>query len=449
MSIAPAAHAVPPQDCSLPSRGITPLDDLAGRYWQGVEGGLYPGGTNACPEDHLQAGRKIAKSIVPLGVDGSPASDGIVGVAAIGFSFTHQIFETLQELAATDGELDPALRLIDATARGHDLEDLRDPANDYWLTLLPAQLANAGVTAEQIQVVWVMEGARFQPAPFPDHVDLFADDWTSLLNVLRLHLPNVQLAFLSPVHWQGYSWFAPYDEPFYFEQGFAVREVIARQLAGAPELAYDLPGGTAPAPWLAWGPYFWTDGEEPRSDGLALDCADFLWEGSHLSASGRDKLSPRLLHFLKSHRACTPWSIVPGSSPAERMAEVELLGGASSGVRGEPRLCGSALPTVPYDGDYQLLARNALPSGSGVVVLGEQLLPGDGIAIGAGFLRVVPAFLLPIHFGAKGNGALVMGEIPSDAALLDLCVYAQLAVFDSSAAGDVALSQALELRLGD
>ena len=52
-------------------------------------------------------------------------------------------------------------------------------------------------------------------------------------------------------------------------------------------------------------------------------------------------------------------------------------------------------------------------------------------------------------YGAKGNGALVMGEIPFDAALLDLCIYAQLAVFDSSAAGGVAMSQALELRLGD
>ncbi len=447
--IEPPPSLAPAQNCNQKSLDLVPLDDLRDGEWQGVEGGLYPGRSNRCPEDHLAAGRAIAKRIVPLAADGTPDATGIVGLAAIGFSFTHQVFETFQSLAADDPEIAPALRLIDGTARGHDLEDLRDPGNDYWTTLLPAQLKAAGVTAEQIQVAWIMEGSSEQPARFPQHVDLLADDWTALLQLLRVHLPNVQLAFLSPVHWQGFAWFAPSTEPYYFEQGFAVREVIARQLAGAPELAYEVDTGIAPAPWIAWGPYFWVDGEEPRSDGLKMACSDYLWDGSHLDVGGREKLGARLLHFVKSDRACTRWSIVRGSSPAERAARVELLGGESSGTQGVPRLCGSALPTIPYHGDYQLIARRSVPDGDGLVAISEQLLSGDGLPLGSGWLRVLPTLLLPITFGPKGNGTLSLGEIPDDPALFDRSFFAQLVAFDRAAQGGVALSQAIELVLGD
>ncbi len=448
-SLPAVTHAAAPQNCRQGPLGMPSLDDLAGRDWLGVEGGLYPGGTNRCPEEHLKAGRKLAKSLVPLAADGTPDPAGLLAFAAIGFSFTNQVFDTFMDLAADDPEFEPSVQLVNATWRARDLEDLRDPANDYWTTLLPQQLAAAGVTAEQIQVVWVMEGARDQPADFPDHVDLLADDWSALITNLRANLPNVQLAFLSPVHWQGYAWFAPHAEPYYFEQGFAVREVIARQLAGAPELAYDPAGGAAPAPWLAWGPYFWTDGDARRSDGLSLACTDYNWDGAHLSDSGRAKLAARLLHFVKGHRACAPWSIVAGSSPAERLADTELLGGESAGALGVPRLVGGALPTVPYDDVFMLFADHAAANGSGIVVLSERLLPAGGVPVGDGMLLVEPSLFVPIYFGSKGLGSLPMGEIPRDESLLDLTVYAQLAVFDASAAGGVALSQAIEFILGD
>jgi len=449
VALATAAPARATQDCSTSSIGQLPLDDLVGSSYRGFEGGLYPGGTNAIPDSHLRAGRTIAKRLAPLGPDGTPADDGIVGFAAIGFSFTHQVFEEFQKLAHDDAEMAPRLVAIDATWQSRNLEELRDPASDYWSEKVPQRLAEAGVTAAQVQVVWIMEGVKELPAAFPDHVGLVADDWTATLQNLLVNLPNVKLAYLTPVHWQGYAWFAPDEEPGYFEQGFAVREVIARQLAGAPELEWDPERGPRVAPWLAWGPYFWTDGSEPRSDGLHLDCRDYNFDGAHLGVTGKQRLAQRLHHFVKGDRACTRWSVVDGAAPAGRIADVERLGGASSDVAVPPRLVAIDPPTIPYAGDYSLWVRHATASGSGVIVLSEQRLAGGGTPLGGGLLQVAPDLLLPIYFGPLGQALLGMGEIPDEPALAQFEWYAQLVAFDEGAEGGVALSDAIELRPGD
>lgn len=52
---------------------LPPLVDLGlGQTYNGQEGGLYPGGSNARPAAHDAAGRKIARGIVPLDVEGNP-----------------------------------------------------------------------------------------------------------------------------------------------------------------------------------------------------------------------------------------------------------------------------------------------------------------------------------------------------------------------------------------
>ena len=58
------------------STGLVPLSDLGDGVYKGEGGGLYPGGQNAPPTKHLDAGLKLAASVVPLGPDGSPSSDG-------------------------------------------------------------------------------------------------------------------------------------------------------------------------------------------------------------------------------------------------------------------------------------------------------------------------------------------------------------------------------------
>ncbi|MBL8843609.1 MAG: hypothetical protein JNL90_18960 [Planctomycetes bacterium] len=438
------------QNCGTASLGLVPLDDLKEGDYLGLEGGLYPGRSNDCPTDHLLAGRDRSRAIVPLDASGAPAADGVIGVAAIGMSFTAQVFNACANLAALDSEVPRSLHFASLCGAGEDLEEIRDPNDDYWTVTVPAQLVAAGITAEQVQVAWILEGTPRQTLPFPDHVEQTAGYWVEVLHIVQQTFPNVKLAFLTPLYWQGYSLITPATEPYYYEQAWSVRSVVERQLAQDPELEWDASRGPVRSPWVAWGPYLWSDGVEPRSDGLFLDCTDFSPDGGHLGDGGMEKLGARLHHFLKSHRACTRWSILRGSSPAERMADVEVIGVGTPGTQGVPRLCGDSLPTIPHAEPYSLLVRDSVPRGRGLILLGDTLLPGSGLPFAGGTLRVEADLTLPVTFDLQGNGVLEVGEIPDDPALWAMSFYAQLIAFDRRGLdGRFTLSAAIELRLGD
>jgi lysophospholipase L1-like esterase len=55
------------------------------------------------------------------------------------------------------------------------------------------------------------------------------------------------------------------------------------------------------SPWIAWGPYLWTDGVRGRSDKLVWTRDDVLKEdGTHPSPSGCEKVANLLLQFFKT-----------------------------------------------------------------------------------------------------------------------------------------------------
>src|SRR5688572_10955007 len=98
VTVASASSAPPAalQDCSRDSLGQLAIDELMdnGSY-RGLEGGLYPGRVNECPDGHLDDGRQIAKTIEPLASDGSPDPNGLIGVICIGSSFTRSFFDAM------------------------------------------------------------------------------------------------------------------------------------------------------------------------------------------------------------------------------------------------------------------------------------------------------------------------------------------------------------------
>ncbi len=61
------------------------------------------------------------------------------------------------------------------------------------------------------------------------------------------------------------------------------------------------------APWLAWGPYLWADGANPRDDGLVWLPADFQDDGTHPSPSGEEKVGRLLLEFFRSSPFAQCW----------------------------------------------------------------------------------------------------------------------------------------------
>ncbi|MBM4014612.1 MAG: hypothetical protein FJ293_06585 [Planctomycetes bacterium] len=448
---APHAPAHPgPQDCRIDSFGQLALDELGAGDYRRIEGGLYPGAVNDCPPDHLDGGKHEGSRVVPRLKNGTPHPSGQIGVAAIGFSFTSSVFDRMAELADGDAALTGALAFANCCQGSADLTELRDPANAYWTDTVPDRLDRAGVDARQVQVVWMLEGVSDRYETFPDHVATTADWYTEVLQILTATFPNLRQCWLTPLHWQGWSFSTPSEEPYYFEQGFAVREVIARQIAGAPELAWDRRRGSVVAPWIAWGPYLWCDGSEPRVDGLAMACADYQDDGSHLSPAGNDKLARRLLHHWKGHPACTPWALADGSGGAGRMAAVNRLGEGTRGRYGQPRLSASALPTVPSAEPYLLRIRHSVRNGYGWLLLGDSLLPGEGVPFAGGYFRIDPIASWQLPLDGLGNGAIDLGEIPDDPALAGVAYYAQFIAIDREGEdGRHALSAPLELRLGD
>jgi PKD repeat protein len=154
--------------------------------------------------------------------------------------------------------------------------------------------------------------------------------------------------------------------------------------------------GTPPAaPWICWGPYLWTDGTKPlsngifgRSDGLTWECGDIgigdANDVRHMQGGGggadyvhparsddpsdgglgRKKVADQLFAFLKTDPTATPWFLKkPGAQPPTAMP-------TASPSSGQPGVTvtfhANAADTLPGfvketlwtfdDGDYSLSA---------------------------------------------------------------------------------------------
>ncbi len=123
--------------------------------------------------------------------------------------------------------------------------------------------------------------------------------------------PNLRIAYLSSRIYAGYAVTPLNPEPYAYETAFAVKWLIADQIAGKPELNFDSRRGNIRSPWLAWGPYLWTDGVKGRKDGLVWRREDLGEDGTHPSPSGRAKVARMLLDFLKSDPTARAWFLKP------------------------------------------------------------------------------------------------------------------------------------------
>ena len=171
------------------------------------------------------------------------------------------------------------------------------------------RLAAAGVTAKQVQAVWIKQANGNPEEGFPDAAKKLAADVVATLHNLHDKFPNLKIAYLSSRIYGGYATTALNPEPYAYEGGFAMKWVIADQIAGKPELNYDPAKGAVRAPWLAWGPYLWTDGVKGRkTDSLTWLKDDVVeTDRTHPSDSGRAKVAKMLLDFLKSDPTAKIW----------------------------------------------------------------------------------------------------------------------------------------------
>src|SRR5439155_774771 len=104
----------------------------------------------------------LAQQIQPLDKDGKPAADGKIVLCTIGFSNTSQCSQGFIEAARGDNTVNPQVVVVNGAQGGRSAFMIKD-ANDgslgtaYWKEWVPGQLASAGVTAAQVQTVWLKQ----------------------------------------------------------------------------------------------------------------------------------------------------------------------------------------------------------------------------------------------------------------------------------------------------
>lgn len=294
-SAAPTVPAGTAANCERTSVGFVPLKDLGRGTYKGFGGGLYPGGANVPSGRHLAEGRQAARAVVPRGPDGSPSPRGQIVVLSIGMSNTTQEFQAFMRSTAADRSVSSRVELVDGAQGGQDVETIKDPGAMYW-SLIDQRLAQVGLTARQVQVVWVKQAVAREARPFPVDARGLQESLRSVISILRARYPNLKLVYLSSRTYAGYATTPLNPEPYAYESAFAVKWLIQERLEGK-----------VLGPWLGWGPYLWTDGTRGRKDGFVWTCDDVRADGTHPSLSGQAKVAGLLLRFFKTSPTARSW----------------------------------------------------------------------------------------------------------------------------------------------
>ena len=294
------------KDCDGTAIGVTPLNDLGEATYQGEVGGLYPNGSNTVPAGHLTLGQALAASVVPRSADGTPDPNGAIVFTSIGVSNTSGEFDAFTALAGTEFQPTSRLAFVNGAQQGRALRGWASERNDHVWETIRARLGRAGLTPAQVQVAWMM-----LPSPERGPATLATAraelvDFVAVLKRAKQEFPNLQLVYISSRIYGGYIADAN-SEPNAYHHGFQMKWLIEAQIDGDPELNADPGRGAVVAPWIAWGPYLWADGTNPRSDGLTWDCADYAADGVHPGRIASEKVAHLLVDHLQSDPTAAAW----------------------------------------------------------------------------------------------------------------------------------------------
>jgi hypothetical protein len=291
--------------------------------YKGFQGGLYENGGNEVPNDHDSAGRKFADQVAPI--------DGKIVLLSIGMSNAMDEWGMFLHTYSKDPHVNPAVVLVNgaqggigpcawSVPSGSPHEACGGHAPNPYDVAQTTRLTRAGVSEAQVQAVWIKETDAMSiqmswPPSLPDaKADAYAyEGWIGkMLRAAKKRYPNLKLAFISSRIYGGYDQTSKSHEPYAYENGFSVKWAIQAQIkqadrgGSADSIAGDL--NYSVAPWAAWGPYLWADGDVPRSDGLVWcngqpgpPCngeKDFAPDALHPNITGQMKVAKMLLNFF-------------------------------------------------------------------------------------------------------------------------------------------------------
>ncbi len=315
-----------------------PLNDLgAGMYLGQFQGGLYENGTSAVPSDHASAGTAQAALIQPLDKNGNASPSGKVVMISIGMSNTTQEFcsannpapcdsWTFVGQATRDAAVNHTTLMLVNGARGGQSADTWDaptkPNYDYIRT---NDLTPAGVTEAQVQVAWLKVANPGPTVSLPSqNSDAYrlVTQMGNIVRAMKTHYPNLHIVYISSRIYAGYATSTLNPEPYAYESGLAVKWVVQAQIEQMRSGRVDPRAGdlnyNGVAPWIAWGPYLWADGMNPRSDGLTWSRNELQGDGTHPSQTGQQKVGAMILAFLKQEPTAKSWFLASAPPPARR-----------------------------------------------------------------------------------------------------------------------------------
>jgi len=433
------------QDCNDTTVGFIPLHDLADGTYQGFQGGLYPGGQLVRPAQHDADGLAQSARVIPRDAFGNPDPGGAIVLLSIGLSNTTQEFQEFLSLVQEDETLNPRLVIVDGAQGGQAAEDIQSLSAPYW-SHVDEQLAEAGVTIDQVQVIWLKTANRAPSDPFPTSALTLRGHMTVIVRNIQTRFPFARLAYISSRIYAGYATTNLNPEPYAYESGFAVKWLIQDQIEGNPALNFDPSFGIPRAPWLAWGPYLWADGTTARSDLLTWECDEFAPDGTHPEASARLKVAHMLDDFFRTDGTAKTWYLADPRPFCEGQARTDKRGVEVGSSAGTVQLVASAAPTVPSARPIRAHAFGAPPLAPGQFVVARQ--PSASIG---GSLRgqLLGGFhVIGTITDALGVANIVLGAIPPDTALCGEQLYVRFQVADPEAPEGRQLSRWLWLRAG-
>lgn len=260
-----------PEPWSFDPSSLVPF--TAGQPYQNFETGLYPGGKNEMPAAHRQAGERIAAGIRPLDAHGAvDEQHGRILALVLGHSNCSMYFRALQrQLNQQREKLHPRFELLNAAVGGQQLPEIRTLEGGVWSRAQSLLDRRPGYSPDQVQVLFLhttYHGAhnsrRLPPRDFPDVMRDMEQDLAKVLAYCVRSFPNLKIAYLTSDGFRHFTGF----EPHVYQEAFAVKWLIEKQLQGDPVARFE--GPDRRLPWLAWGPYIWDNGWDRSyfSDGV-------------------------------------------------------------------------------------------------------------------------------------------------------------------------------------
>jgi hypothetical protein len=320
------------------STGATriPLIDMGSQTYEGFGGGLYENGTNGVPADHASVGRSRSALVRPLDRSGAPSPTGKIVLLSIGMSNTSDEWcgtasnctspsaaSFMGKAGASASVNHSTLSIVNGAQGGQDAKTWTSPSAPNYDMVKNTRLAPLGLSERQVQVIWLKEADARPSVALPSaSADAYALETNlgAILRALSVRYRNLHGVFLSSRIYAGYATTTLNPEPYAYESGFSVKWLVQAQIdqmrnngnvvdARAGDLNYN--GASS---WIAWGPYLWADGTNPRSDGLRWLRSDFQSDGTHPSTSGIGKVSTMLMRFFLNSRFTKCWFSAAGCS---------------------------------------------------------------------------------------------------------------------------------------